>query len=210
VNSPIPTLIVVALLAAIALCGVAIWAAIEVARTARSSRRLAENLDERVVPLTEKVDISVDALNAELMRVDIIVDQVEGVVGRFTETAESVREVVDAPIHLVTGVADRLRRGLRRHPKAEETASAEPREALVDVVVGEPGSIDSLGEWTDDEAWPAASEASEATEFGTDEFGTEEPGIEPDLAHDIERGDDAAEYHQVEPDEASQSVPEEA
>jgi len=66
--------------------------------------------------------------------VDLIVDQVEGAVDRLTETAETVREVVDAPIHLVNEVADRVRRGFRRrghgrdhgarHHHAEEASGA--------------------------------------------------------------------------------------
>ncbi len=113
-STAIPPLVIFALVAAIALCGVGIWAAIELARTARSSRKLADDLDERVPPLADKLDVTVDAFNAELLRVDIIVDQLEGAVDRFTGTAETVREVVDAPIHLVSEVAERFRHGFRR------------------------------------------------------------------------------------------------
>ena len=118
-STAIPLLVIIALVAAVALCGVGIWAAIEMAKAARAARRLAEDVDSRVVPLADKLDVSVDAFNAELLRVDIIVDQLEGAVDRLAGTADTVREVVDAPIHLVSEVAERVRHGLRRRPRSQ-------------------------------------------------------------------------------------------
>lgn len=141
VSTAIPPLIVVALVAAVAFAAAGIWAALEVGKAARSSRRLAEDLDERVVPLTDKLDVSVDAFNAELLRVDGIVDQLEGAVDRFSGTAETVREVVDAPIHLVSEVAERFRRGLKRRGphQRERTANRADRldEAPAQVMLAE-------------------------------------------------------------------------
>jgi hypothetical protein len=156
VSTAIPLLSVIALVAAVALCGVGIWAAIEMAKAARSTRQLTDDLDQRLVPLSEKLDVTVDALNAELLRVDLIVDQLEGAVDRFTGTADTVREVVDAPIHLVSEVADRFRHGFRRRgsharrahpqPPSDEQqaevvlldAAAASDEEPVDAAVGEP------------------------------------------------------------------------
>ncbi len=125
-STAIPLLSVIALVAAVALCGVGIWAAIEMAKAARSTRQLTDDLDQRLVPLSEKLDVTVDALNAELLRVDLIVDQLEGAVDRFTGTANTVREVVDAPIHLVSEVADRFRHGFRRRGSHARRAHPQP------------------------------------------------------------------------------------
>ena len=123
--------------------------ALEVAKAARSSRRLADDLDERMVPLADKADVSVDAFNAELLRVDLILDQVEDAVNRFTGTAETVRGVVDAPIHLVTEMAERFRSGLRRrgtHPSEPGAATQRPdNEAGVTVVLAD-GSDEEITE----------------------------------------------------------------
>lgn len=136
-STAIPLLVVIALVVAVALGGVGIWAAIEMAKAARAARRLAEDVDSRVVPLADKLDVSVDAFNAELLRVDMIVDQLEGAVDRLAGTADNVREVVDAPIHLVTEVAERVRRGLRRRPRSRshEAAQQEPAETAESQVI---------------------------------------------------------------------------
>jgi len=67
---PVSILAIVALIAATTLCGVGVWAAIEIARTAREVRGSVGQTTERIVPLLDKADITVDAVNAELLRVD--------------------------------------------------------------------------------------------------------------------------------------------
>jgi hypothetical protein len=162
VSTTIPLLVIVALVAAIALCGVGIWAAIELAKTARSSRRLADDLDQRVPPLVDKLDVSVDAFNAELLRVDLMVDQLEGAVNRFSGTAETVREVVDAPIHLVNEVAERVRHGFRRRgSQARRGAHPQPPsgEPPAEVVLLDTGA----------DAGEEATSAAAATVFEDDD-----------------------------------------
>ncbi len=155
-STAIPLLTVIALSVAIALAGVAIWAALEAGKAARSARRLAEDLDSRVVPLADKLDVTVDAFNAELLRVDLIVDQLEGAVDRLSGTAETVREVVDAPIHLVSEVAERFRHGFRRRgsrPRHEDRAERTPDDASPVVVLETDGEADSdFARASDDEA----------------------------------------------------------
>jgi hypothetical protein len=70
-------LLAVLLVLASALCGVAIWALTEAVKTARSARLLADDMDTRLVPLLDKADVTVDAMNAELLRIDQIVTRVE-------------------------------------------------------------------------------------------------------------------------------------
>ena len=90
-STAIPLLSVIALVAAVALCGVGIWAAIEMAKAARSTRQLTDDLDQRLVPLSEKLDVT-----------------------------------VDAPIHLVSEVADRFRHGFRRRGSHARRAHPQP------------------------------------------------------------------------------------
>ncbi len=200
-STAIPLLSIVALLVAIAVGGVAIWAGIEVAKAARSSRRLADDLDARVMPLADKLDVSVDAFNAELLRVDLIVNQLESAVDRFSDTAETVRDVVDAPIHLVNEVADRVRRGLRRrqgsHARNERPDSAE--ESLVNVVLLDESAAESESVESEyaDEAndagevvrvdFPAAADDAPSVVSAGDTPPVETPPLDtPDLPEDPE------------------------
>jgi methyl-accepting chemotaxis protein len=69
-----------------------------------------EDVRSRLVPLLDKADITVDALNAELLRVDAIVTQAEEV-GDAVSTASGI---IRAPINsLASGVA-RVARSFRK------------------------------------------------------------------------------------------------
>lgn len=118
--------VLLTLLLAIAstLCAVGVWAAVEAARASRSVRVLAEDLDVRVVPLLDKADITIDALNAELLRVDAIVSRIEGITDRVESTSRTVQGVANAPGEIVTDIADRVRRAWKRHQA--ESAAQDP------------------------------------------------------------------------------------
>jgi hypothetical protein len=102
-------LLIFLVLAATALCAVAVWAFVELARTMRSTRSLADDLDERVVPLLDKLDVTVDAVNAEILRIDGIVTTFEEVSDRVSTTTAAVNDVVNAPMDAVNAVGTRLR-----------------------------------------------------------------------------------------------------
>ena len=114
----------VLLVLASGVCGVGIWAFVEGARAARSFRALSDDLDTRFVPLLEKSEVTVDALNAELLRVDTIVSRIEEITDRVESTTRTVQGVVDAPGEIVTDIADRVRRAWK-HRQAEAAASHE-------------------------------------------------------------------------------------
>lgn len=103
-------LLAVLLVCASALCGVAIWALSESVKTARSARQLADDLDARLVPLLDKADVTVDAMNAELLRIDQIVTRVEEVTDRVSDTSRVVQQVANAPAEMVNDISDRVRR----------------------------------------------------------------------------------------------------
>ena len=111
--------------AATALCCVAIWALTESVKTARSVRRLSDDLDVRLVPLLDKADVTIDALNAELLRIDGIVSRVEEITDRVESTSRTVQGVAAAPGEIVTDIADRVRRAWKRRQSENAAAQAE-------------------------------------------------------------------------------------
>lgn len=125
---PNTVLLGVLLAVAIVACGVGVWALVEGIRTARSVRVLAEDLDARVVPLLEKADVTVDAVNAELLRMDAIVERIEDITDRVESTTRTVQGVASAPGEIVNDIAERVRRAWRRR-QAEAAASQEARRA---------------------------------------------------------------------------------
>ena len=130
-------LLAVLLVAASALCGVAIWALIESVKTARSLRELSVDLDARLVPLLDKADVTVDAMNAELLRIDQIVTSVEEVTERVSDTSRAVQEVANAPAEIVNDLADRVRRAWKtrkQHQQRADEATVDPEDTIEIVV----------------------------------------------------------------------------
>ena len=158
-------LLAVVLVLAGVVCAVGIWALFEIARASRSVRTLAENVDARVVPLMEKADITIDAVNADLLRADAIVSRIEDITDRVDSTTRTVQEVANAPAEIVTDIADRVRRAWRRN-RAEAAArheqdAAATGEPIVRESADDPDS--ALVTETATNVWPttAASAAAE-------------------------------------------------
>jgi TolA-binding protein len=140
-------------------CAVGIWALLEGAKTARSTRTLAEDLDARVVPLLDKADITIDALNAELLRVDNIVSRIEEVTERVESTSRTVQGVANAPGEIVTDIADRVRRAWKRR-QAESSAASDVRraEAAQAAEASEATDLEQEPEPVEAPVWPAVEE----------------------------------------------------
>jgi len=117
----VTVLLSVLIVVAVALCGVAIWALLEAVKTAKSVRALSDDLDAHIVPFMEKADVTVDALNIELLRVDAIVTRFEEISDAVESTSRTVQDVANAPVEIVTDFADRIRRAwkTRRHATPE-------------------------------------------------------------------------------------------
>jgi predicted PurR-regulated permease PerM len=94
----------------IVLCGTAIWALVVVVGTARSTRRLVDDLDESLPPLIEKANKTLDSVNVEMARVDDIVTQLEEVSDKVTSTTRVASEIVNAPAAAFAGLGGGLRR----------------------------------------------------------------------------------------------------
>jgi uncharacterized protein YoxC len=125
----VSVLLGILLVAATATCGVAIWALVEGVKTARSMRTLADNLDAKAMPLLDKADVTVDALNAELLRVDTILTRVEEITDRVESTSRTVQDVANAPTEIVTDIADRVRRAWKRRQAENAAGAAQPQPA---------------------------------------------------------------------------------
>jgi hypothetical protein len=146
----------VLLVLASTLCGVGIWALLEAVKSARSARTLTDDLDARVVPLLEKTDVTIDALNAELLRADTIISRIEEATDRFESTSRTVQDVANAPGEIVTDIADRVRRAWKRR-QSEAAAASDARRAEADV--------DPVDQAPEPPVWPtdAAEPHPEAT-----------------------------------------------
>jgi ABC-type transporter Mla subunit MlaD len=110
VQSVLDTVLV---LLAISVCGVGLWALTELIKMSRSARVLFDDLDQHLVPLIEKADITIDAINAELLRIDDIVTRVEDASEKVSATSNVVQGAVNAPMEAVNLVGGRLRRWMR-------------------------------------------------------------------------------------------------
>lgn len=123
-----PALQPIVLVLASLLCVVAGVAAWEIAKSARSWRetsesvkRLADEAVDRLVPLAEKADVTVDALNAELLRVDLIVSRFEDVADRAASIANAPSEIGERLRHAFSSASSRRKAGAERPETAVTT-----------------------------------------------------------------------------------------
>lgn len=104
------TLEVVLIVLGIILAGVGIYAVVTFVAALREIRTTLADFHNRSIPLLEKVDVTVDAINAELLRVDGIVTDFEEVSGAVSSATEIIRTPVDA----LAGLGGRIARSLSR------------------------------------------------------------------------------------------------
>jgi len=107
VNQVLVTLLVVL---GIAFSGAGIYAAVVFVKTLRQTQETMAELRAKLLPLLEKVDVTVDALNAELLRLDGIVTDIEGVSGAVS----SATDIIRTPVGVVTGIGSRLAHAFTR------------------------------------------------------------------------------------------------
>lgn len=104
------TLETVLLVLAIILAGAGIYAVVLLVKTLRQTQRTMEELRSKLVPLLDKVDVTADALNAELLRVDGIMTDIEGVSGAVS----SATDIIRTPVGVVAGLGTRLAHAFTR------------------------------------------------------------------------------------------------
>jgi len=96
----------------ISLGGVSIWAVREVVISFRSTRRFYDQMHATVPGLIVRADETLAAVNAELIRVNGVVTQLEEVSDAVSGTARAAQEMVEGPVAVVTNVAEGARRFL--------------------------------------------------------------------------------------------------
>jgi hypothetical protein len=101
-------------------CVAGTWAFVRLVSMSRSVKRLADDLESRLIPLAEKTDVTVDALNAELLRIDLIISQIEDASARVASASSAVHAVVNAPLGAVNELSDRLRRTMAARKAKQE------------------------------------------------------------------------------------------
>jgi hypothetical protein len=90
----------------IALAGAGVYAVVELIRTLRSAIVLLDDLDTRLVPLLDEAGRAVEAINAELVRVDAVVTRIDAV----SERVSSAEEAMSVPFARVADLASRVKR----------------------------------------------------------------------------------------------------
>jgi hypothetical protein len=151
-------LLIVLVIVAIAALGVLIWALVRAVDTLGSVKRFADHSDATLIPLADKVDATLDLVNAEVLRIDAISDQVSEIVERFNATTRAAETTVEGAV----GGASRLGRavasvfrgsGTRNAATSDDTPNDAPAAADDDSVAwNETDTADSGVTWADPEA----------------------------------------------------------
>ena len=151
---------------------------------------------KRVDPIVDRVELTVDTLNLELLRVDSILEDVEQVTDVAGRTADTVNAITSAPTNAVASLAEKIRGklGSHRRAKAKESRVVYP--------------LGAAGEQAGKHSIPAAD--------GTPVKGEGTPADTPaeagtDAAADSEQAADAADKPAAAPEApAAEASPEQA
>lgn len=95
---------IVLLVVAILLCAMAGWALWVAVGLMHSLKSGFEDIRSRLVPMLDKADITLDSINAELLRIDAVVSRFESVSEKVASTTHAVQEVVNAPMEALSSV----------------------------------------------------------------------------------------------------------
>jgi len=121
---------VVLLAVATVVCVAMVLVLREAAITMRSLKQFAEETRERLNPVLEKADVTVDALNAELLRVDAIITRFDDASQRVSSASGTISDIVNAPTDLVSNVALRVRRAWKSRRNEDIADSAVHDDAI--------------------------------------------------------------------------------
>lgn len=104
----------------------AVGALAETARSATATsdeaRAAVADIRERAIPTMLKVDVAVDAVNANLLRLDSIMGDIESTTEQVANASSAVSNLASAPVDVVTNLAERFRKAwrVRRAEVAED------------------------------------------------------------------------------------------
>lgn len=119
---------------------------IELVRTVRSARTTIDNVQKqlepmlahveqitneikpaiaKVDPLMDRVSLTIDAANLEMMRVDQILEDVTAITGTASNAVEAVDNVANAPLELMNNVSSKVRKVLKPKAASDEAQMLE-------------------------------------------------------------------------------------
>ena len=79
-----------------------------------------------VLPLANKVGVTIDAINMELLRIDEIITSVENATKKVEHTSNSISGLVNAPVDAVADFAGRVRSVIKgRRAEAQDARKVE-------------------------------------------------------------------------------------
>lgn len=119
---------------------------IEFVRTVRSARTTIDNVQKqleptlahveqitneikpaiaKVDPLMDRVSLTIDAANLEMMRVDQILEDVTAITDTASNAVEAVDNVANAPLELMNNVSSKVRKVLKSKAASDEAQMLE-------------------------------------------------------------------------------------
>lgn len=88
--------------------------------TSDEVRATITEVREQIAPMLVKVDVAADAVNANLLRLDTIMGDIEATTGQVANASHAVSNLANAPVDAVANLAERFRKAWRVR-KAEVT-----------------------------------------------------------------------------------------
>ena len=191
---------------------VLVWFLVELVLTLKSTRRTVDTLQEKLVPtldhveqitkdiqpavtkvdpLLERVSLTVDAANLELMRVDQILEDLGEVSGTVSKATNAVDTVASAPVNLVNSVTSKVRGVLKSSSSSSESAKLAEAHAEAQLGDGVPAAEDQaalLDEVEELQYFTYAEQAQEVAE----EAATADDPVKEAVEATIEHAEEAA------------------
>lgn len=77
----------------------------------------------QIDPLMDRINLTMDAANLEIMRVDEIMQDVSTITGQLADTSTTVNEITNVPLNAVNSVTSRVR-GVFKNRSASSASAA--------------------------------------------------------------------------------------
>lgn len=84
---------------------------------------------EQIDPLMERLNLTMDAANLEIMRVDEIMQDVSTITSQLADTSTTVNEITNVPLNAVNSVAGRVRGIFKGHAGSNLSAKLAEKKA---------------------------------------------------------------------------------
>lgn len=144
-----------------------VWFVIELALTIRKTRTVVSDVKDQIdptlenvaqltddaKPLVERVSLTVDAANLEIMRVDEILQDVSNITDTASKAVTTVDNITNAPLELVNSLTNKVRN--KFEPKSASKESEQMGKSKSDVVEK---VEDAMVSEIDEDTSPAAEE----------------------------------------------------